>query len=144
MLSISIIPDLLTNESLLRGLWLCLTVVCLCIHVPIYHRLDADSRLCFCIYPNTNTPCQCSVHKTNWSTLYKKSLPGASHFEIKACLLVQPQFQECGRECECVARREKRNTEQVLVIFTTRESHWVFYLFPSIRRHLAGKVGGLD
>lgn len=61
VLSISIIPELLTNESLLRGLWLCLTVVCLCIHVPIYHRLDADSRLCFASIQtqthHVNAPC---------------------------------------------------------------------------------------
>lgn len=98
----------------------------------------------FCIYPETNTPCQCFVRKTNWSTLYKKSLPGASHFEIKSmslCSASVPGMRERTRMCPTDG---EGNTELLAVIFTARESHRVFYLFPSIRRHPAGKVGGLD
>lgn len=98
----------------------------------------------FCIFTNTNTPCQCSVGKTNWSVLYKKSLPGASHFEIKSmslCSALVPGMRE--RTWECVARRREERWASV-VIFTARESHRAFYLFPSIRRQPAGKVGGLD
>lgn len=61
----------------------------------------------FCIYPHTTTPCQCSVGKTNWSALYKKSLPGASHFEIKSmslCSALVPGMGERAWEC-CTEER---------------------------------------
>lgn len=68
----------------------------------------------FCILPDTNTPCQCSVRITNWSTLYKKSLPGASHFEIKSmslCSVSVPGMRERMWMCRTEG---KRNTEQAL------------------------------
>lgn len=60
----------------------------------------------FCIHPNTNTPCRCAVRKTNWSALYKKSLPGASHFEIKymsLCSAPAPGTREKTRTCRACA-----------------------------------------
>lgn len=114
LLSISVIPDLLTNESLLGGLWLFLTAMCLCIHVLIYHRLDAHSRLCFASIQtqthHVNAPCA----KQIGALCTRKACLGLVILKLKACLFVQPQFQECGRECECVARREEEHWAQVL------------------------------
>lgn len=78
--------------------------------------------------------------KRNWSTLNKKSLPGARHFEIKntsshSALVpgTRKGTPKCRAECRAGA-----------VAFTAGKSHSLFYLFPSIRRHPAAKEGGLE
>lgn len=120
--------------------------MCLCIHVP----LDALSGLFFfCIHPkHTHThTCATSALRAQTQTgvfLYKESKPGASHFEIKSmslCSTSAPGMR--GRTPKCRSEeREEHCTSAVM--FTARESRGAFYLFPSIRRHPAGKVGGLD
>lgn len=111
LLCMCIIPDLLTNESLRWGLWLCLTAVSLCIHVSIYHHLDAPSRRCFAsIQTQTcrvNAPCA----KQIGALCTRKACPGLVILKLKACLFVQPHFQEWGRECEYAVAQGKRNTE---------------------------------
>lgn len=122
LVSISIIPDLLTNESLRQGLWLCLTAVCLCIHVPIYHRLDAHSRLRFASIQTQTRHVNALCAKQIGALCTRKACPGLVILKLKACLFVQPHFQEWGRECECVAQRGKEHWAGA-VIFTARESH---------------------
>lgn len=140
--SISIIPDLLPKESLLWELLLYLTAMCLCILAPIYHFLDAVSRLCFASIQTQTCHVNVPLAKQIGALCTRKACLGLVILKLKACLFVQLQFQEWGRECECVARWGEHQASAV--IFTARESHRHFYLFPSIRRHPAGKVGGLD
>lgn len=78
--------------------------------------------------------------KRNWSTLNKKSLPGARHFEIRSTSshsALVPGTRKGTPKC-------RAELSAGAVVFTAGKSHWLFYLFPSIRRHPAAKQGGLE
>lgn len=94
--SISIIPDQLTNKLLLRGLWLCLTTTCLCIHVPIHHLPGASSRLCFASIQTQTCRVNAQCAKQIGALCTRKACLGLVILKLKACLFVQPQFQERG------------------------------------------------
>ena len=102
---ISIMPDLLRKESS-RGR-LAFFDSCVFAYSCSHPSLSGCALTSmFCIYPNTTQHVNAPCAKTNWSTLYKKKLaPGRVILELKACLFVQPRFQERGGECGCVARR---------------------------------------
>lgn len=76
------------------GLWLCLTAACLCIHVPIYHRLDAHSRLCFASIQTQTQHVNARRAKQIGALCTRKACLGLVILKLKACLFVEPQFQE--------------------------------------------------
>lgn len=72
-------------------------------------------------------------------SVQEKLAPGLGILKWKACLFVQPQFQEQGRECGCVARRRDEQWASA-VIFTARESHRVFLSIP-LNQETSGRNG---
>ncbi len=89
LVSISIIPDLLIKWVITwSGVALFDNCAFLCVHVSIHHRLDMRAHVsALHLSKHKHTMSMLRFAKTNWSALYKKSLPGASHFEIKSMSL---------------------------------------------------------
>lgn len=121
---LAIIPHLLTNESVDGRRWGFLTAVYLylCIHISIYHRLDACSLLCFASVQtqthHVNAPCVEQIG----AFCTRKSCPGLVILKLKACLFTRSQFQARGREYEGLTQRREEHWA-CAVIFTARESH---------------------
>lgn len=140
LVSISIIPDLLPEESLLWVLMLYLTAICLCILAPIYHFLDALSRLCFASIQTQTCHVNVPFAKQIGALCTRKACLRLVILKLKACLFVQLQFQEWGRECECECVARWGEHQASAVIFTAKESHRHF-LSISLDQETSGRKG---
>lgn len=93
----------------------------------------------------------CMQNKSEHSETRKKLARGAeSSLKLKARLphlaLVPGTRKGGGGAPKCRAEEETERRVRA-VIFTAGKSHWLFFFFylpASIRRHPAGKVGGLE
>lgn len=79
-----------------------------CVFMSIYHCLHAESHLCFASIQTQTHHVNAPWAKQIGALCTRKACLGLVILKLKACLSVQPWFQEWGREHECCT--EERGT----------------------------------